>query len=142
MKDSASNLEWDYRLPRSRILRGRENIQRLFLKGRKLKERHVDLRYLIFHDQPGICQMGFITGKRLGKAHERNLVKRRMKEAYRLNQHLILDAVKFGEIGFHGILVAKNSRTSFQILNEECIRLLTLVRDQLQHPHLQQGGAS
>ncbi len=124
MKYSANSKGRKYILPRSRILRGREPIQRLFRKGRVLRERHVDLRYLSFPGQPGLCMMGFIVGKRMGKAHERNLIKRRMREAYRQHQYLIRDITQSGEIGFQGIFIAKKSAISFQIIEQECVRLL------------------
>jgi len=118
-------------LPRSRILRGREPIQLLFRKGHSLKERNIDLRFLFFPEQPGMCLMGFIAGKRLGKANKRNAIKRRMREAYRLHQHLIRDFTKSEQIGFQGILIAKRIDTPFADMEQECIRLLTSARDYL-----------
>ncbi len=131
MKDSASNDERRYILPRSRILRGREPVQRLFRKGRVVRDHNMDLRYLVFPGQPEICLMGFIAGKRLGKAHKRNVIKRRMREAYRLNQHMIREVAKSEQIGFHGIFIVKKADAPFSAIELECKRLLAAVRSQL-----------
>ncbi len=90
------------------------------------------MRYLVFPGQRGMCMMGFIAGKRIGKAHERNLVKRRMKEAFRLHQYLIRDYTESGEIGFQGILIAKNTEIPFAIVEKECVRLLNSIRNHLE----------
>ncbi len=131
MKDSANSKGRKYILPRSRILRGREPIQRLFKKGRIVREKHMDLRYLCIPGRPGLCLMGFIAGKRLAKAHERNLIKRRMREAYRQHQYLIRDITQSGETGFQGILIAKKAAFSYQAVEKECIRLLSKVQQDL-----------
>lgn len=133
MKDSVNNNERKFTLPRSRILRRRESIQRLFQSGKAVRERHLDLRYVLDPDQPGICLMGFIAGKRLGKAHERNTIKRRMREAYRLHQHLISDLTDSAAVGFQGIFIAKKTGTSFATIEKECVRLLKTVRRHLQN---------
>ena len=129
MKGSANNIRRNYTLPRSRILRGRENIQRLFRKGRVLREKHIDLRYLILPGQPGICLMGFIVGKRLGKAHERNATKRRMRESYRHNQHLVSELTESGTSGIHGIFIAKKAGIPYQEMEQQCRSLLMRVRE-------------
>lgn len=72
--------------------------------------------------------MGFIVGKRLGKAHERNATKRRMREAYRHNQHLIRNLTDSGVTGIHGIFIAKRAGVSFQDLEQQCRILLMRVR--------------
>ena len=132
MKHSASNYRRDYKLPRSRILRGRESIQRLFREGRVLKERNLDMRYFVFSNGPASCHIGFIAGKRTGKAHERNTMKRRMREAYRLHQHLIRDITESGNISFQGIFIAKKTGVPYQEIERECVRLLTGVQKRLQ----------
>ena len=91
----------------------------------------MDLRYLLFPGQPGMCLMGFIAGKRIGKANERNVIKRRMREVYRQHQFLIDGPLQSGQTGFHGILIAKKAATPYRILEQECIHLLTIVKNNI-----------
>ena len=112
------------------ILRGKKNFQRLFDHGSSLRARHIDLRYVILEEEP--CLMGFVVSKRLGKANKRNLIKRRMREAYRLHYYDILEETcSQVSHGFHAALIAKNSAADYQAIEHDCIRLLTTLRDRL-----------
>ncbi len=92
----------------------------------------MDLRYLFFPGRNDMCLAGFIAGKRLGKAHERNLIKRRMREAYRQHQHLVRDIAETGPVGFQGLFIAKRAGVPYRVLEQECIRLLTAVQQKMQ----------
>ena len=127
MKDSASNLPRKFLLPRSAILRGREQIQQLFRIGKVYREQHLDVRFLLFPNDVTRFQVAFIAGKRLGKAHERNAIRRRMKEAYRLHQHLLRETAETRNTGFHGLFIAKKAGVPYAIIEQECIRLLNRV---------------
>ncbi len=91
----------------------------------------MDLRYELLSGQTGICLVAFIAGKRLGKAHERNLTRRRMREAFRQHQHLIRDPAESGHAGFKGIFIAKKACVPFRTIEQECIRLLTNVQHRM-----------
>ncbi|MEX0771922.1 MAG: ribonuclease P protein component [Balneolales bacterium] len=120
-------------LPRSDILRGKRNFQRLFKEGSSLSEQHVSLRYVILSDASENNLIGFITGRRIGKAHERNYVRRRLREAYRLDQHILADYYKAGTPVFHVAFIAKTKQVDFATLQEECVRLLKRFKTKLNH---------
>lgn len=124
MKSTGNNSRPAAGLPRSAILRGKLNFQRLFREGSILSEQHVSLRYVLLPDAPGSILVGFITGRRLGKAHERNLVRRRLREAYRLNQHISADSLKESMPGVHAAFIARTTQVSFSVLQKECVHLL------------------
>ena len=117
-------------LPRSMILRGNNNFQRLFDQGSSLRARNIDLRYVILKGES--CLMGFVVSKRFGKANKRNQIKRRMREAYRLHYYDILEETCTQvSHGFHAALIAKNTAADYHAIEHDCIRLLTTLRDRL-----------
>lgn len=124
LKDDSAK---DHTLPRSKILRGKKNFERLFRQGNLFKGRIIDFRFLTLSkdtsDQNG-CLMGFVVSKRLGNAVQRNRIKRLMREAYRLNQHLISDYCNSDNPGLHGVFIAKKKQFDFHSIQNDCIELL------------------
>lgn len=117
-------------LPRSMILRGKKNFQRLFDHGLSLHARHIDLRYVLLDREP--CLMGFVVSRRLGKAHKRNQIKRRMREAYRLHYYDILqETCRQVSRGFHAAFIAKNTTADYHAIEHDCVRLLTILQNRL-----------
>lgn len=121
--------ERDFSLPRAKILRGRKNFQRLFESEAVIfREVALNLRFRIYSDIEPNCLMGFIVPKKLGKAVERNRVKRLLREAYRLNQYLIADLAREKQIGIHGVLMANTTEVSFEQVKQDAVTLLEKAR--------------
>ena len=121
-----------FSLPREKILRGRKNFQRLFEKGVHIsRARHVGLRYHTVDAVSFGFYMGFIVKKSLGKAHKRNAMKRLLREAYRLHQHILTDPLQQAQQTVHGAFVAHTVNASFKDVEQDVILLLKRVRDQL-----------
>jgi ribonuclease P protein component len=72
-------------LPRDRIIRRRTIFEATRLKGRRVSNRWMTLNFLPREAaQPGETgRVAFLTPKRLGAAHVRNQLRRRMREIYR-----------------------------------------------------------
>lgn len=89
-----------YTLKKSEILRGRKNFRKVFDQGKRINGNV--LRCLVLNDAlsspPASARpvFGVVISRTLRRAVDRNLVKRRIREAYRLNKHM-LDAVAGGE---------------------------------------------
>ncbi|MDX1672918.1 MAG: ribonuclease P protein component [Balneolaceae bacterium] len=116
----------NYSLPRKKILRGQKNFQRLFEpEATVFRETCVDLRFRIYEKSDSDCLMGFIVKRKLGKAVKRNRVKRLMREAYRINQYILTDAVQQMKLTFHGVLMARTIEIDFQQAEREVTGLLT-----------------
>ncbi|MDZ7692244.1 MAG: ribonuclease P protein component [Balneolaceae bacterium] len=135
-KDRSNDLESstnkDFSLPRAKILRGRKNFQRLFSpEATTFRNAIVDLRFCTYSDLDCECLMGFIVRKKLGNAVKRNRIKRLLREAYRLNQHILTPLFEQSSFSFHGVLMAKTIEMDFHTVQEQVIDLL-----QRTHQHL------
>lgn len=122
MKYSANK---KYGLPRSRILRGKDQVTMLFKQGKRISAAHVDLRYLLEPNENGGCRAGFITGKRLGKAVLRNKIRRQLREAYRLQSHLIGHLCQISGQQLQLIFIARTADVSYQEIFGEVSHLLS-----------------
>lgn len=77
--------------------------------------------------------MGFIAPKRqFRRAVDRNRMKRLLREAYRLNQHILTPLFDNKVFGFHAALIAQKSSGSFKDTEAEVIQLLHQVRKKLE----------
>jgi ribonuclease P protein component len=71
------------RLPsRCRLKTGRE-FDSVFRGGKRLAGRYLTIVYRSAGDAPTPRRVGFVTPKKLGKAHDRNRLRRWLREAYR-----------------------------------------------------------
>lgn len=79
------------RLYKTERLKSRKAIESLFAKGEKISSFPIKLIYQINNSPLAIAhQAGFSVPKRnIKKAVHRNKIKRRMREAYRKNKHLL-----------------------------------------------------
>lgn len=134
-KGRSSSLEpstTNFGLPRAKILRGRNNFQRLFeSEAKTLRDTYINLRFRIYRDRPSDYLMGFIVKKQLGKAAQRNRTRRLIKEAYRLHQSLLQEAVNTTGICFHGALMASTTELTFEQAEQNIKKLLSEVRNHI-----------
>ncbi len=76
--------------PKATHLKSKKLIERLFKEGEKVKGYPLLAVYTPIEPGASTHQAGFSVSKRKFKhAVDRNLLKRRMREAYRLNKHLL-----------------------------------------------------
>ena len=83
-----------YRLPKNERLHSRDMIDKLFSEGKRKNSGCLTGFYLIMNKeaaQKSVQIMAVVSRKRFKKAVDRNLLKRRIRESYRLQKHLICD---------------------------------------------------
>lgn len=120
-----------FTLSKSHILRGRQNFEELFSGSSTLHTPNVSLRYSSYPNADKKVLVGFIAPKRIGKAVHRNRTKRLLREAYRLNQHLITELPITANIGLHYAFMAKRAHLTFETVQNEVITLLEKLRKEL-----------
>lgn len=122
----------DQSLPRSKILRGRRNFQRLFEKSTVLTSDSIQFRYRLYNDPSEGCYIGFIAPKKtIRSAVQRNKAKRLMREVYRIHQDFVQDLFSKNVFGFHGVFLARKSGLTFSEIKNDMLPLLEQVRDRL-----------
>jgi ribonuclease P protein component len=123
----------DYSLPRSKILRGRRNYQRLFEKSTVLNSNSLQFRYRIYQDPREGCFIGFIAPKKkIRGAVKRNRVKRLLREVYRMHQQTLQDLFAKQTFGFHGAFIANKPEVTFDNIRDEMLPMLKNVHTRLQ----------
>ncbi|MBN2641103.1 MAG: ribonuclease P protein component [Victivallales bacterium] len=122
----------DYSLPRSKILRGRRNFERLFEKSTVLTSDSIQFRYRLYNNSSEGCYIGFIAPKRtIRSAVKRNKAKRLMREVYRIHQDFVQDLFSENTFGFHGAFLARKNELTFRQIQDDMIPILKLVRERL-----------
>lgn len=120
-----------FTLPKSHILRGRRNFEELFSSSSLITAEKVNLRFSIKPGESKNVFVGFIAPKKIGKAVQRIRTKRLLKEAYRLNQHIITETPGIENRELHFVFMAKQATLTFDTVQNEVVQLLTTLRKKL-----------
>lgn len=124
-QNRSENRKLDVTLPRSRILRGKKNFERLFQRSTLLTQSAIQFRYRIYPDSSEGSLVGFLVPKRIVRgAVQRNRMKRWLREAYRTNQHILNDVLTEASTGFHALFMIRKPAENYSVVKEEVVLLL------------------
>lgn len=109
-------------LPKSEILRSKKDIDVLFLKGRSLSQFPLRMCYLPAEGRTDLRILVSVPKRYFKRAVKRNLLKRRIREAFRLHKD------QFAADGCGGMDIAfiytAHEEHSFQRIEESLCRLI------------------
>lgn len=118
-----------YKLPKNERIHSQKSIKELFDKGSSFFLYPFKVMVL---DQPeineGTHQVLFsVSKKKIKKAVGRNLVKRRMKEAYRLNKSVILTSNS--PMKLIGLIYVSSEIATFQFIEKKICKILSMIAE-------------
>ena len=117
----------EFTLLRSLKIKKAEQFQKLYSDGRSIAGRYLILYYQKHEDGP--TRAAFAAGKKLGKAHVRNRLKRLLRETFRLNRYRLRD-------GYDLILLARKAAVEVKMQEVEKNFLFLVAKAKV----LQTGG--
>jgi ribonuclease P protein component len=127
----------NYQLPKSERLHAEKSIKELFNEGSSFFLFPFKVQFFVKKGvQAGTPQVLFSVSKRkLKKAVDRNFVKRRIKEAYRLNKHLV--SLENIELNLGLVYVAGNLMEFSEIQAKiiPCLKKLQTLLSENHHQH-------
>ena len=94
----------DQRYPRERRLRKKKEFHQVFQEGRKIVRPSIVVFILPRDEEAGPSRLGLAVSRKIGKAYRRNREKRRLREIFRLNQHLFARPCDVVIVARQGIL--------------------------------------
>ena len=120
----------DFRLRKKERLKSRKVIGQLFMEGKSVRAFPVRVIWCT-HERLGEypAQAAFSVPKRLFKrAWQRNLLKRRLREAYRLNKAMVYDQADSGEMQISLMIVYTSPEVqTFDTIQQGLVKALGLM---------------
>lgn len=120
-----------FTLPKSHILRGKRNFQQLFASSKFINAPTITLRFASYPTSDEGFKIGFLSPKKIGNAVQRNRCKRLLREAYRLNKHIVTDHLSTQHQAFHAVFIARRSDLDYHDVEKDMVTLLSDLRSQI-----------
>ncbi|UJH69097.1 ribonuclease P protein component [Allomuricauda sp. SCSIO 65647] len=116
----------DQSLPKKQRLVGKKQFESVFEEGKHVQTKQLKLIYLRtrFNDGSPVKAAFVAPKKRFRKAVRRNRIKRLLREAYRLNKHLIFNNIE-GNFAFVFLYLGKDL-PNFKQIDEEIKTVLNI----------------
>lgn len=121
----------NYKFTKSERLSRKSVIERLYAEGRSVAAFPLRAVYMPVEPEEGVPAASIliaVSKKRFRHAVDRNLVKRRLREAYRLNKHSFVE--KLQQKGCHmavSILYLDKQHHSYRHLQARLVKLLQMI---------------
>lgn len=113
-----------YTFNKSERLRRKKLVDKLFVKGKSLMAFPLRLQYMLVDrlDDVAVQVLFSVPKKRFKRAVDRNLLKRRIKEAYRLNKQPLTDQVSEDKTLLIACIYSNNEILTYEIIKKAMIK--------------------
>jgi len=119
----------DFKFPKSERLTNKKKFEKLFESGQTIKAFPLKIVYILEEETEGSpkTQFAFTVPKRsFKKAVDRNYIKRRMKEAFRLHKHEIPENIDLEKKNLYGIFIYINrGKQEFHAIEKAMVKGLS-----------------
>ena len=112
------------KLPKRSILRGKDAFKHLFDNVSIIRTPVLAFRYRIVHNTENYIRVGFIAGKKIGKAHDRNRLKRVLRESYRCIRPALESTIMGKSYSIEGVIIVYSKYTRYAEILEAMNRIV------------------
>lgn len=118
-----------YRFTKNERLHGKKSIEELFKKGSSFYLGGFRVKYLPTSEKAEHQVLISVPKKSFKKAVDRNLLKRRIREAYRLNKHLLNSNTSMSSLSIGFIYISKKILDFHTIQSQliDCLKRLNAI---------------
>ncbi|OFY72161.1 MAG: hypothetical protein A3G23_06730 [Bacteroidetes bacterium RIFCSPLOWO2_12_FULL_37_12] len=121
----------NFRFPKKEHLTGKINIERLLKEGKINKIYPLRIIYLFLEQnttEPKASVLISVPKAKFPSATQRNLIKRRIREAYRLHKNLILKAIPQNKMLHLGLIYISSKFSKFSEIGDKIRMFSELIR--------------
>lgn len=111
------------KLPKRSILRGRDTFKALFEQATIIRTPILTFRYRLTHDTHNSLRVGFIAGKKIGKAHDRNRLKRLLRESYRRHRAFLESTLVGTSYSLEAVILVYSKYASYEEVEQAMKRI-------------------
>ena len=113
-----------YTFSKNERLRRKKMVDKLFVKGKSLMAFPLRIQYMLVDklDDAAVQILISVPKKRFKRAVDRNLIKRRIKEAYRLNKQTLLTEVPEDKTLLIACIYSNNEIFAYEVIEKAMLK--------------------
>lgn len=131
LSNASASDQGNFKLPKSKILRGKRNLHNIFSDSTVLTSGSLNLRFATYDKSTPSWRVGFISPKRTGIAVKRNRMKRLMRESFRHQSLIVEEILKCNPTELHLVFMSRSTDIPYKKVFQDMETLLKDMRNRL-----------